>query len=503
MNKNKSAIPARAHVINCTRATGGTTSVHIKRALYEFLCGVFGRQDTNIKVRELFLRFNNGMGGAGVSTFVAEALAISSAAFVASRLRQMVPNAVLPSGLTEACDIQVVRSGALSAPTIDLDDPAIQLLTEPRVVGRQTYAGYTVTWEVMPWSMFSSLPECKYQRHTESRAAKARKGHLKKESPMHLQVAATRLAGKLEMLDSHTRTMLQKQYALKPPCALMCLVVHCNSLEDIKRFYDQVDNVVAAEQPKEKVAGTWRSLNYLPQTDFVVNKAKTALQLGMYGDTTTREPRALAEAALPFIRPLDRDGRGLTKARPPVVGAAVTAVRKCYQDGEPGLVAEVSDFLERFEKADQKIKSLKEALRKKGMTIAGSMSPPTQAEPAELVAWTLATQETMTGMQGQQTAYGYALGALRMWLENPRAVHEVSDLCPLDMQTFMSLSAFGTSKTAVTYANGTSRTAMLTVGFSPVPSTHQASEEDAADWYASLIQSGQVGAIGPTQGMMA
>lgn len=485
MNLNQKPIGKTGNIVSCKLKNGKQTSVSVRRKLYTLMCGLFGRKETHAMVRQNFAQFNDGNGGVGASEFIARQLVKQSAAVFASRLKEAIPSAPIPTELTADCEQAVAANPMLNAPVVNLNDPDVQLLTAPVVVAEQTFADYRVTWELMPWSMFAALPECAYQRHTESRAQKALKGHLKTASPTHLVVMATRLGGKLEKLDSHTRTYLQKHRDLARPAALLCFVVHCNSKDDVRRFYDEVDNLAAAEQAKEKVFGTWRSLGYQPKTDFFIHKAKTALQMGMFGTASTREPRDLAQLAVNFVRPLDEDGRGLTKARPPVVGAAITAIRKLHKQGLEHLAFQVSDFLDAFADADAQAKLNKAKLKKQGNSL--SRVPPMEgANPAEILAWVLNTSVSLTGFRGQELAYQNALGALSLWLENSSAKYSVENLKPLGMNDFMGPDT-APSKPKECFAHGTNEVASLVVSYKTT--TPVTADDEMEVFYQGLFKS--------------
>lgn len=465
------------------RSDGKSAVVTLKPELYSLAVKMLGTDGVSETAKQEFLQFNGGLGGHGASKFVSEKLSTAMTLTVARVTAPWRSLLGLSQSLAIAPQPVELSAGFPVGPSIDLDAPWIQTMTEPKEIVRQTYCGYTISWEVMPWSMFSALPPSPYQRHTEGRAESANDTHLKHESPMHVQVAATRLAGKLNMLDAHTRSFLQRRNLLSPPKALLCMVVHCKSKADLKAFYDQVDNVQAAELAKQKVYGTWRSLGFTPQTPFMTSKAKSALQLGVHGVAATKDARTVAEAALMYVKPLDKAGRGLSdKARPATVGAAITAVKRLYECGQPEDIALVSEFLTLFENLDVELIKKRTAARSKGRSF---VVPEELRSAPEQLACFFCTSSTMTGLKGQEKAYRMALSALHSWLASPARVYAPDELVEMSMQEFLAAKLQPVDFSVPQSYSNSALDAPPTVQY-----TNTMTDEEGEAWMAALLGTG-------------
>lgn len=284
---------------------------------------------------------------------------------------------------------------------IDLDSEELKNLTAPRVLARQFFAGYLVTWEAIPWKLFKTFDVCPFQRNTEAHADVA--AHLSEASALHSSVMATRLPdGRINILDAHTRTYKQTIGELAHADVLMCLVVHCNDLADVKSFYDQVDNLTAAERQKEKQYGLFRSQSFKPQSQFFSSgDFKTALDQALYG-SVSRKAKALSDADLELVKQADSLLIGQGKVRSMVGAAVILGVKKLVESTRSSHISSIGDFLDELNG---------------GVPATGRLSA------AQLLAHKLSLKVNRGAAAGQKAVLSQALAALYLHLNFPATTY--------------------------------------------------------------------------------
>lgn len=130
--------------------------------------------------------------------------------------------------------------------------------------------GVPVRLEEMPLATFLSHPEVDTQRDTEGRADRALHTHLKNDSPFHgLAFIGELPNGKRYILDANTRRYLWEQGKKTPLENILAYTVKCNSLEDARNFYFQLDSHSAVDRNTDVAYGLLRSQHVLPGSELV------------------------------------------------------------------------------------------------------------------------------------------------------------------------------------------------------------------------------------------
>lgn len=300
----------------------------------------------------------------------------------------------------------------MNATVLDCDSPKFLRSKKPLVLARQTIAGYKTELVAMPRGAFQALPSCAYQRDDETRARTVK--HLEEMSPIHSVVLMTRVGKELAKLDGHTRTAKWAAGSLEGPDVVWGLVIQCRDIEDVKRFYDQVDNLQAAERAKDKMFGQMRASGYIPTNCpfFREGNYVTAIRVCTGASSKGRLPRALMEVALPYVRAIAERVALPKSISPMLVGAALSVLRK--YDGDARVADELAEFLQAV-------------LAKDGSYDRNSRL----GDAVALLERELAKLDSKTGAKGQRQVFNLALGAMRLWLEAPEAVHTAEDLQPM------------------------------------------------------------------------
>ena len=137
-----------------------------------------------------------------------------------------------------------------------------------------TESSVRTTYEEMLVDDFIAIPDCKKQRNTESRAARANRKHLKNPSPTHKEVSASRLAnGELVKIDGHTRAYLWAMGLLEKPDIVHVTIYHVDSHDAANAIYDAIDNPAAAKGRKDDRDGAFRLNGITPQSTLVQTMA--------------------------------------------------------------------------------------------------------------------------------------------------------------------------------------------------------------------------------------
>lgn len=311
--------------------------------------------------------------------------------------------------------------------TITLCNAAsLQRLKKPRVLAKSEFGGHDADLVVLPSKLFSTLAECPYQRNHVLRADTVR--YLETASPLHGLVLMTSVNGELRKLDGHTRAEKWADGSLARPLAVFGLVVYCDSYDQVRALYDQVDGSRAAKTHKEKVFGTWRSLGFLPKSEFFQKGSfKTAASAAMYGLSRFLPSRELASASLEFVEKLDTLGEGLKhntkqKIHPMVVAAALVGVQKLMQDGKSSRIGEIGDFLQ--------------------LVLEGKPCIDGRTNGRDAVTLLLDVLEDDSigrGKARQEQVFQGALGALDLWFISAVPRYTAADLAPMDRYVFLGI----------------------------------------------------------------
>lgn len=303
---------------------------------------------------------------------------------------------------------------------LNLNSRYFQSLTEPVKLAEMNYLGHRVTLEAMPAKVFHSLPECPIQRDTRSRATVVK--HLKTASPLHASVVATRVDGKLNKLDGHTRdNCWQVAGTLEAPPGVFCYVIECANYEQVKALYDQADSQAAAERKKEKIWGSWKELGHITASPFFASTGPfiSAVVKAFSDMVPAAHPRKLAEASLQCVKLLESAGKGLDLvARPMVVASALIVTRKLIAVGKSSRISEVAEFLERVACREGKQSNNK-------------------CDAVQLLLDTFKDENQRGGSSTHQEELGFALSALALWMESSEAAFERHMLQPVSRAHYL------------------------------------------------------------------
>jgi hypothetical protein len=292
------------------------------------------------------------------------------------------------------------------------------------VLGSQRVGEFRTHLLAMTLDQFAALPVCRYQRDTKSHAKRAAKRHLGTLSPAQIRVAAALYNGALEMLDGHARVQLWQDGRLETPSSLLIVdVIECDTEEDLRNAYDSFDALPAAQRPKEKMFGAWRSLGFTPSSHFFssrgAHKSAVTIAAGL------KDPREAAAAMLPYIQVLESQGKGLGRgSRPMVVAAALIAVKKLITSGHSDRIADVSEFLQYAEKL-----------------LGQSDRKASKADAVQLLLTWMLRQHGKSGVQHQLNTVAHTLGAIQLWLKNPDPCWNSRHLKALTSDTFVVFSS--------------------------------------------------------------
>lgn len=416
-----------AKTIGVKLPCGKSTSVRIPADVYSLAAvGFGGVKQVSAMARAIAGQFQASTGKA-LTAFVVDELAQSTLAAMTRQTNRLAAK----RGLQLVNAQSYVAAAPSDSPfefasgPVDLNDPALQSLTKPLAVATIRFQDYDLTWVVMPWTMFHELPDCPYQRNTAAHAKKA--SHLVDPSPFHAQVAASLLNGELSKLDAHSRDYLQSLGKLKKPGALMCAVVHCKTREEIRKFYDQFDNLSAAEKANEKLFGLFRSQGITQASPFMREGAyKSALQVGIFGEPKPRTPDSIllhSQEILPVVDELMLDAKKSFKAT--VAGAVISAAMKLVKENRTDKLASLREFVKRIS-----TKSYSDGFN------TGAW------DAADVLLVEMAIKRNRGGMSGQAATYQLSLGALHLWLNEVTHI-TLNDLKELSKKEFDELDIAG------------------------------------------------------------
>ena len=388
-------------------ANGNPSSVKLSNDLYSFGIGAFGGLAELVYAVKQAAASYLGRSQGTLASFVSE-LVLKQAVAASERRSERL---TLKQGIATA-NSQMAPTKDPSG-VVDLNSSDVLHMQASLPVASQMFGGHKVTWTVMPWQLFHELPDCPFQRNTQAHATAAK--HLKAASPLHAQVAAAELDGMLYKLDAHTRDHLQTLNKLEKPPVLMCTVIHCNTRDDIRKFYAQFDNLAAAEVGKDTLYGLYRSQGFQPKSLFMqTGHYMPALQLGLFGKPSARSPHDIALASKELVRSIDSVMAGAKKKfQPTVAGAVITAVQAVLNAKAPELLVSLHEFVARID--------------------AKQSSCPSAHGPFDGVALLLkdmAGVRPRGGAAPQKETYCRALGALSMWVTG-QTVSSMDEPLPL------------------------------------------------------------------------
>jgi len=164
--------------------------------------------------------------------------------------------------------------------------------------------GHTVRLEVMPMDVFLSHPECDTQRDTEGRAAKAFRSHLKLESPLHGLVFIAELPeGDRYIIDACTRRYLWQEGKKKALENIVAYTVLCDSLEEARQFYFQLDSSSAVDRSADVAFGLLRASHIAAKSELV---RRSGYLTGLHKAFPIMQPKVAVPKASELLDLLDQ-----------------------------------------------------------------------------------------------------------------------------------------------------------------------------------------------------